>query len=109
MTYVKIEDEVEKYQGTSFSRTLHKGDGSEWTSDETANFVVTDKSANVVASGDLTKDGSNTQISFMLGDTETVKFIGEYLLLVHLIDASEPEVNVILAEYHLTFLNKKAV
>lgn len=109
MEYTKVEDIIKTYQGTSFSRTLKKGNGDTWADNELANFVVTDKSANVSTSGDLERDGSETQLSFTLSDDETAKFIGDYLLLVHLIDTTDPEIDIIIAEYHLEFLNKKAV
>ncbi len=108
MAYVKNEESIEKYQGTSFTKTLTKSSGEIWEDNEILEYIVTDNSGTEVANGNLVKSDDKLQITFLLGSSDTDSFIGDFLLLVHLKDSIELEIDNIIAEYHLTYINKKA-
>ena len=103
MAYVKYEGADTKYQGTSFTRTLTKKDGSLWASNETATYKMVDSDGTEVDTGILVKSVDNTGLIFEVGKTTTATFLGEYKLVVYLEDTVNLEYSEAIAKYTITY------
>ncbi len=108
MGFVKYVGILTEYQGESLSKSLFKEDGSEWGATIGGVYSMTDENGDEVASGSLVRGGDNLSLSFTIGKTETASLDGRYLLLVSLTDSNDTEYSDVIAEYTITYKNKKA-
>ncbi len=109
MGFVKYVGILTEYQGESLSKTLAKEDGSEWGATIGGVYSLTDEDGSEITSGNLVKSGDNLYLSFTIGKTETASLEGKYLLLVSLTDTNDSEFNDVIAEYQITYQNRKAL
>ncbi len=108
MRYNKKYAIAEDYQGESFTRSLNKESLAVWDANEVANYELIDGDGTVVSSGDLTKSGDNLSLIVSIPKTDTADLIGSYLLLVHLTDTVDTTFDDVIAEYKITYKEKKA-
>lgn len=103
MAYNKKIGKSTEYPGESFSKSLTKKDGSEWTDNEVASFKLFDKKGGIAAQGSLVRSVDKLSLTFLLGKTDTELLFGVYRLLVYLSDTVITEMNYVIAEYRLDY------
>lgn len=108
MRYNKKHGIGDDYQGESFSRSLNKESLAVWDSTETAVYEMLDSEGAVVSSGSLTKSGDNLSLILFIPKSDTSDLLGEHLILVHLNDTGDAEFDDVIAEYRITYKEKKA-
>ena len=116
MGFVKHTGSKTKYQGTSFTRSIEATTKDEnnvvssraWEDNEVGNYEMTDKDGNVVSSGDLMKSADKLSLTFTVPDSTTTSFLGKYLIIAYLTDTADEDINEEIAEYNMTYLDKKA-
>lgn len=109
MGFVKYKNKATEYQGESFTKTLTKEDGSIWEANEIGYFSMTDVNALEVSTGSLSKSGDNLGLTFTVSKDDTGSLEGKYLLLIHLNDSIDVNFDDVIAEYEMTYINKKAI
>jgi hypothetical protein len=105
---VKYKDIVTEYQGESFNRSLYKKNGSEWDANQVGNYELVDDTGAVVSSGDLIKSDDNLSLTIAVPKADTATLVGSYRLLAHLTDTVDTTFDDVIAEYEITYLEKKA-
>lgn len=108
MEYDKYSERVTEYQGESFSKTLYKTTGAQWTTAEGGTFELVDDTAAVVHSGTLAKSDGDLGLSFSVPTTATAGILGDHLLLVHLTDTGDATFKDVIAEYKIKYVERSA-
>ncbi len=109
MGYVKVFGSKTLYQGQSFSKSLTKKDGSIWESNEVGDFEMFNSDGTVVSSGSLVKSGDNLSLTFTIPDDDTASLVGAHTINADLTDTVDDAIRIPLAEYDMTYKEKKAV
>lgn len=108
MAYVKTMQVATLYQGTSYTQSLVKSDGSTWAPDERLNYKMTDETNVIVSQGDLIRSGDDLSYTFTIPASDTISLLGDYLLLVYQTDITNANVNVPVAQYDITYITTGA-
>lgn len=108
MVYAKKFGIATEYQGESFTKPLTKESGAVWDANEVANYEMLDGDGNPVSSGDLTKSLDELTLTVAVPKQDTADLAGVYLLLVHLTDTVNTGFDDVIAEYKITYKEKKA-
>ena len=109
MYYKKLEIVDEEYQGESYYRKLGKSDGSIWSSTESTYLQLLRRSGGIAYTTSLDRSNDNLQMILEIPRSVTENILGPYLLLVYLVDAADPEIKDIVAEYKIEYLKREAV
>jgi len=105
MPFIKHISKADKYQGESFTKTLGRGDGSVWASNEKVNWQLFDPNGGAVGTlTDAILSGDDLTYTVKIPKTTTTAFDGVYLLLVYVIDTGDADINDVIAEYRLNFM-----
>ena len=108
MGFVKYVSEGRtEYQGESFSASLKKDTGEAWLEVEQGTFKLIAPSGAVVSQGDLDKSGDSIHLFFVVPGADTSDLVGDCLLLVYQTDSSNPQVNDVIAEYHIEYKRER--
>ena len=109
MSFVKYKEIVTEFQGESFNRSLTKKSGAIWETNEVGNFELIDTSGTVVSSGSLIKSADNLSLTIAVPKGDTATLVGNYRLLANLTDTVDTDFSDVIAEYEITYKEKKAV
>jgi len=78
-----VEENIMLYKGASIFRNIRRKDGAEWTSDDTATYLVRNmKDDTKVTEGMLSKSADSLQFNLRFTDTDAWIPKNKYLLLV---------------------------
>lgn len=114
MSFAKKVGAVDIYQGKSFTRSIGKktkdGTAVAWEAEDIGDFDLYNSAgvSIVLTTNTLIKSADNMSLTFVLGSTDTESLLGEYLLIANLKNSVDAEIDVTLAEYAITFEEKKA-
>ena len=103
MSYAKKVGSATLYQGTSFTISLGKDDGTEWESNESGVFIVTDSENTEVLNKPMVKSTDNLTLTFQIGKTDCADWDGNYKLIAYQTDSNDPEVFVPIADYDIIY------
>ena len=108
MSFVKYVGTATEYQGESFTKSLYKEDKTAWENNDTCTFSLVNSAGIEVSVGDLILSGDKLSMTVQVPKTDTLALVGEHLLLVSLGNVSDSEFADVIAEYRITYLEKKA-
>jgi len=108
MGYVKHKAEQIEYTGESFSKTLYKKSGEEWSNEDTATYSLYDTDGVEKSTGSLIKSNDNMSMSFLVPSADTQNLLGKYKLLVTLGNSSDARINDVIAEYNILYNKRTA-
>jgi len=107
MDYIKLHKEIYEWQGESFTKSFGKSNGVAWEDNEIGSYALYDKDGNEITSGTMQKSTDKIQLSMQISHTITANLMGKYLLLVFMEDANDPDFKTALAEYVITYKERK--
>ena len=107
MSYARATYTTTEYAGESFTKEIKKQSGAEWGATETGVYEIYDANGVLVSSGGATKSADNLTLTFTVPYSDTVDFVGNYLLLFYLQDTSDPQVKDVVLEYKIQYLERK--
>jgi len=108
MGYVRYKSEQSEYAGESFAKTLFKKDGTEWDSEDIANYSLLTTEGVEISTGALTKSGDNKSMTFVVPSIDTDGLLGRHKLLVTLSNSSDARINDVIAEYIINYNKRTA-
>jgi len=107
MDYVKLHKEVFEWQGESFTKSFDKTSGAPWESYEIGSYALYDKDGTEITSGSLQKSADSKLLTMQISHTITANLLGKYLLLVFLEDSNDSDFKTVIAEYVITYKERK--
>jgi hypothetical protein len=109
MSYVKQSDSIEEYIGESFvADFIKEGDNNPWLIGELLEAIVYDSMGTPVFLGGGTKSDDNMNIRIVVPYNITQDFSeDQYLILVYLVDSTNPDIRDVIAEYKVKYLKPK--
>lgn len=108
MPFVKLESSHIEYSGESFTKSIKRKSGSAWESTDILSYEMLDSEGAVRSSGSLTKSDGDLVVTFTVPSIDTTGIKGKYLILVHLKNTEDATFDDVVAEYDMTYLEKKA-
>lgn len=108
MYYKALYVRAGEYQEESFNRALTKKDGTEWGSNESAAYKMTNTEGEEVSSGSLTKSGDSLSLILAIPDDDTVGIVGSHRILVRLSLGDDATFNDVIADYSIMYKDERA-
>ena len=108
MFYTPLEEVEKEYQGESFYRELGKSDGSIWSSTESTYCELLRRSGGITYTIPLNRSSDHKRMLLEIPASVTTPIVGQYLLLVYLLDSLDPEIKDVVAEYKIEYLKREA-
>lgn len=108
MGYEEKDGSFVQYEGQSFIRSLSKDSGASWTNSEHGVFDLTDTGNVSISKGELTKSVDSKALVLILGTSITSGLSGLHRLRVYAKDSANAEINEVIADYRINYINGKA-
>jgi len=108
MSYRKLVDDLNEWQGESLEKTLRRGDGVVWGDNESGVWELYNGSGTQVANGVCTKTQDKMGIVALVPESDTAALVGNHVLLVYRLDSNDVGVKGVIAEYHIVYKKKSA-